>query len=89
MVGFIGSSSDITEIYESRQALKELDQRKDEFLAMLAHELRNPLAPICSGLEILKLTRNDSDAAMNVRSMMEQTGLKLRHLHSGIRMAER
>ena len=54
MVGFIGSSPDITEIYESRQALKELDQRKDEFLATLSHELRNPLAPIRNAVEILK-----------------------------------
>ena len=72
MTGYIGSSSDITEIYESQQALKERDQRKDEFLAMLAHELRNPLAPISSGLQILKLTGNDSVAATKVRSMMEE-----------------
>ncbi|MGH7873153.1 MAG: ATP-binding protein [Candidatus Binatia bacterium] len=72
LTGYIGSSSDITEIYESRQALKDRDQRKDEFLALLGHELRNPLTPISSGLEILKLTGNDSETADNVRSMMEQ-----------------
>jgi PAS domain S-box-containing protein len=53
-IGFIGSSTDITEIYESQQALKELDRRKDEFLATLSHELRNPLAPISNAVEILK-----------------------------------
>ena len=63
---------DVTERRRVEKALKEGDRRKDEFLAMLAHELRNPLAPICSGLEILKLTENDSDTAENVRSMMEQ-----------------
>lgn len=43
---------------ESRQysqALKDADQRKDDFLAMLAHELRNPLAPVRNAVEILKL----------------------------------
>ncbi|WP_010584866.1 ATP-binding response regulator [Schlesneria paludicola] len=43
---------------ESRQysqALQEADQRKDEFLAMLAHELRNPLAPVRNAVEILRL----------------------------------
>ena len=63
---------DVTERRRVEKALKDGDRRKDEFLAMLAHELRNPLAPICSGLEILKLTENDSDTAENVRSMMEQ-----------------
>lgn len=41
---------------EQALQLQETDQRKDEFLAMLAHELRNPLAPISNAVEILKLT---------------------------------
>ena len=45
-LGYIGSCIDITERKQMEQALKEADRRKDEFLAMLAHELRNPLAPI-------------------------------------------
>ncbi len=63
---------DVTERRRAEKALKDGDRRKDEFLAMLGHELRNPLAPICSGLEILKLTANDSETVENVRSMMEQ-----------------
>ncbi len=57
MVGFIGSASDISDIYESQQALKELGRRKDEFLTTLSHELRNPLAPIRNAVEILKSVR--------------------------------
>ena len=45
-LGYIGSVLDITERKHMEDALKENDRRKDEFLAMLAHELRNPLAPI-------------------------------------------
>ena len=47
------------------------DRRKDEFLATLAHELRNPLAPVRNGLQILKITRNEGQAR-HVREMMER-----------------
>ncbi|MGV3558778.1 PAS domain-containing sensor histidine kinase [Larkinella arboricola] len=47
---------DITESKQTAQALKEASQRKDEFLAMLAHELRNPLASIRLGLGLLNWT---------------------------------
>lgn len=52
--------------------LSEADRRKDEFLAILAHELRNPLAPIRNGLQILKLCKDDPDAAEQSRNMMER-----------------
>ncbi|WUR15485.1 ATP-binding protein [[Empedobacter] haloabium] len=43
-------------------SLQAADRRKDEFLAMLAHELRNPLAPISAGAQVLKLTQGDNPA---------------------------
>jgi PAS domain S-box-containing protein len=46
---------DVTPIQEARRALREADRRKDEFLAMLAHELRNPLAPITAAADFLKV----------------------------------
>lgn len=55
LTGYIGSCIDITDRKEMEDALTDADRRKDEFLAMLAHELRNPLAPIRSALEVLRL----------------------------------
>ena len=53
------------------EQVREQDQRKDEFLATLAHELRNPLAPIRSGLELLKLAPS-IDATVKTREIMER-----------------
>ncbi|MEQ8849994.1 ATP-binding protein [Botrimarina sp.] len=53
VVRWFGTNTDITERRQAEEALREADRRKDEFLAMLAHELRNPLAPIGFGLELL------------------------------------
>lgn len=61
-------------------ALRESDRRKDEFLATLAHELRNPLAPIRSGLELMKMVRDDPDTIEEVRSTMERQTLQMVHL---------
>ncbi|MBP1150321.1 MULTISPECIES: sensor histidine kinase [Methylocaldum] len=49
-----GILQDITEIKRAEEALREADRRKDEFLAMLAHELRNPLAPIRNAVQIMR-----------------------------------
>jgi signal transduction histidine kinase/ActR/RegA family two-component response regulator len=53
--GIVGVSTDITERKRLEDALREADRRKDEFLAMLAHELRNPIAPIRYALEVVSL----------------------------------
>jgi PAS domain S-box-containing protein len=52
--------------------LREADQRKDEFLATLAHELRNPLAPIRNGLQVLKLAGGSAEMVNETRTMMER-----------------
>jgi PAS domain S-box-containing protein len=57
--GFVVHVLDISERKRNADALKEIDQRKDEFLAMLAHELRNPLAPISNAIHIMKLPSPD------------------------------
>jgi PAS domain S-box-containing protein len=57
---------------QAEEALRENDRRKDEFLATLAHELRNPLAPLRNGLEILRLSGvEDRDPRVEkIRAMM-------------------
>jgi PAS domain S-box-containing protein len=50
--------------------LQEADRRKDEFLAILAHELRNPLAPLGNALELLRRADGDTDLAERARGMM-------------------
>lgn len=60
--------------YEVRELLRqrdETDRRREEFLAMLAHELRNPLSPIRTGLQVLRVTESQ-EVATRVRSMIER-----------------
>jgi signal transduction histidine kinase len=53
-------------------ALVEADRRKDEFLATLAHELRNPLAPVANSLELLKQSEHDLQTTREARATMER-----------------
>lgn len=78
-VRLVGLAADITQrklteeaLREREERLKDTDRRKDEFLAVLAHELRNPLAPIRTGLEFIRLAGNAPGAIERARSMMER-----------------
>jgi PAS domain S-box-containing protein len=68
-----GISIDITDRKLAEEALKEADRRKDEFLATLAHELRNPLAPIRTGIELLRLADNPAARERCIGIMERQT----------------
>jgi PAS domain S-box-containing protein len=70
-------AADTIEAARAQSALRDADRRKDEFLATLAHELRNPLAPIHSGLQLLSLAPPGSAAAEQARRIMER---QTRHL---------
>ena len=59
VVRYVGCTQDVTEIRQAEQSLREADRRKDEFLAVLAHEIRNPLASIRNSLRLMK--RPDGD----------------------------
>jgi PAS domain S-box-containing protein len=80
-------SADITWRKEMEQKLEKLaqeraeaDRRKDEFLAMLSHELRNPLAPLSNAIQMLGLVRRDDQAFERTRAMMERQVRQLSRL---------
>lgn len=71
----MGIVRDVTDRKQVEEGLKEADRRKDEFLATLAHELRNPLAPIRSGLELLRMLGDERPVVNDaLRRMETQTG---------------
>jgi PAS domain S-box-containing protein len=69
---WFGTNTDITDRIAMEQALRDADRRKDEFLATLAHELRNPLAPIRHGLELLRLGAAEGEAAQRLYATLER-----------------
>ena len=79
VVGVTVAAMDITATKQAEADLRrlaaelaEVDQRKDVFLATLAHELRNPLAPIRNGLQIMKLAPDNAESVEKVRVMMDR-----------------
>ncbi|MDY0747693.1 PAS domain-containing protein [Paucibacter sp. R3-3] len=80
VIAVAGTTRDITDIKEMEETLRtqaellrEGDRRKDEFLGMLAHELRNPLAPLRNGLAIIRrLGTTDPARIQQVRDMMDR-----------------
>ncbi|MES2760035.1 MAG: PAS domain S-box protein [Pseudomonadota bacterium] len=79
IVRWMGSATDIHDQKQTQEALRVADRRKDEFLAMLAHELRNPLAPISAGADLLRLTRVDE---ARVRQISELISRQVKHMTS-------
>ena len=74
IVRWFGTNTDVTAQLEAEQELRMADRKKDEFLATLAHELRNPLAPLRSGLELMEVLEGQPDKMREVRqTMLRQT----------------
>lgn len=69
---FTGIVRDITERKRTEAALKTADRRKDEFLATLAHELRNPLASLSNSLQVMQLAGSDSTTSAQALGTMER-----------------
>ncbi|HEY0977167.1 MAG TPA: PAS domain-containing protein [Flavobacteriales bacterium] len=82
VVRWFGTNTDITDQKIAQDRLLDADRRKDEFLATLAHELRNPLAPLRSGLELLSIPDQDTPTLDQVRRMMD------RQLHQMVRLVD-
>jgi PAS domain S-box-containing protein len=80
IVGAVVAQMDISDRIRAENALRQADRRKDEFLAMLAHELRNPLAPIAAAADLLALGRADEarirqTSGIIARQVKHMTGL--------------
>jgi PAS domain S-box-containing protein len=71
---------DVTRQWHAEKALRDADHRKDEFLATLAHELRNPLAPLRNSLEILRRNDCTKEIASDARSAMERQVVQMTRL---------
>jgi two-component system CheB/CheR fusion protein len=72
IVKWFGSCTEIDDLVRADEALKEADRRKDEFLAMLAHELRNPLAPIRNAVQIMKAPAANDSVRVQARGLLER-----------------
>jgi len=68
------------QITEQAEALADLHRRKDEFLAMLSHELRNPLAPISNAVHLLRLQKGENSVQQQARDIIERQVGQLSHL---------
>ena len=76
---WIGAASDITHRKQAEEKLLDSGRRKDEFLAMLAHELRNPLAPISSAAQLLQTTKLDEKRVQHSCQIISR---QIRHMTS-------
>ena len=74
----LGVTHDITHRKAYERKLADQDRRKDEFLATLAHELRNPLAPLRTGLQVIKIAPGSAAAARTLPVMERQLGQMVR-----------
>ncbi len=75
-----GVALDVTERKRVEETLREADRQKDEFLAMLSHELRNPLAALTSAAHVLKVAEPGSAPAIETRAVVERQTMLLTRL---------
>ena len=75
--GCVSVCVDVTDRKLSELSLRDADRRKDEFLATLSHELRNPLAPIRTAIEVMRLARDNPELVEKARATMERQLLHL------------
>lgn len=78
--GAFAMFTDITGLKQTEDALREADRNKDELLATLSHELRNPLAPIRNSLYVLERSGANSDRARRARAVIERQVNHITHM---------
>ncbi len=76
----LGTILDVTERKQIEEALKEVDRRKDRFLAVLGHELRNPLAPIRHAVEVVGQVGKDDPAFARAKEILDRQTRHMAHL---------
>jgi PAS domain S-box-containing protein len=70
--GLVGANMDLTELKRAEEEVREADRNKSHFMAMLSHELRNPLAPITNSLYILDRADPGGEQARRARSILKR-----------------
>ncbi|HEX3844801.1 MAG TPA: PAS domain S-box protein [Steroidobacteraceae bacterium] len=80
VIGASKIARDITDRKRTEQLLREANRQKDEFLATLAHELRNPLAPICAAAELLKNAKSMAPELRAATAILERQARQMTHL---------
>lgn len=84
VIRWFGTNTDVTEERNIEQRLLEADRQKDEFLAMLGHELRNPLAAIRSASELIKLSASESDRIARSSAVLDRQTAHMSKLIDGL-----
>lgn len=84
VVRWFGTNTDITEQREAERRVRESDRRKDEYIAMLGHELRNPLAAIRNATELLKFVDSDDEYIRRIHEVLERQSSHMAGLIDGL-----
>lgn len=80
IIEWFGTAKDVTDHKRTEEELRESDRRKDELIAVLAHELRNPLAPLINGVQLLRRAGNDAATHKQALAMIERQTLSIARL---------
>lgn len=84
IVRWLGTNTDVTKQLEVEQLLRESDQRKDEYLAMLGHELRNPLAAITAATELAKISQTKDTRLQHAFAVLERQSRHVTQIVDGL-----
>jgi PAS domain S-box-containing protein len=77
IIAWFGTNTDVDDQVRAEEALRDADRRKDEYMAMLAHELRNPLAAISNAVQVLRQPNGDAESLRSASAVLER---QVRHM---------